>query len=189
MARGEEEGITREEIIEALRGLKKAKASGTDGIENEAHAERTRGGPFQATGKNMGGGELPEEWRKGIINPIHKIGERGEVKNYRRVTLMCTAYKIYATILNERLKAEVEDKLKEGQFGLRKGRGTMNAVYVLNYVTKRELRKKREKLYTFFVDLKAAFDCVDRGRLAENMKEMGFGRTSEKEDSVHIQRD
>ena len=32
----EVEGISREEIIEALRGLKKGKAPGTDGIENEA---------------------------------------------------------------------------------------------------------------------------------------------------------
>jgi len=30
------------------------------------------------------------------------------VKNYRGVTLMDTAYKIYANILNERLKKEVE---------------------------------------------------------------------------------
>ena len=122
-----------------------------------------------------GGGEIPEEWRKGIISPIHKRGERGEVKNYRGVTLMCTAYKVYATILNAKLKAEVGDKLEEGQFGFRKGRGTMDAVYVVNYVANRELGKKRGKLYACFVDLKAAFDWVDRGRLAETMRKMGVG--------------
>lgn len=33
--------------------------------------------------------------------------------NYRSITLMDTAYKIYASILNERMKYVVEMKLKE----------------------------------------------------------------------------
>lgn len=47
---------------------------------------------------------------------------------------MDTAYKIYANILNEKLKMEVKDKLEEGQFGFREGRGTVDAIYVINHV-------------------------------------------------------
>jgi len=32
------------------------------------------------------------------------------VKNYREITLLCTAYKIYAAILAERLREEIEGK-------------------------------------------------------------------------------
>lgn len=59
-------------------------------------------------------GGIPEEWNKGIISPIWKKGDKGEIKNYRGITLMDTTYKVYASLLNERLKAEVEKKLEEG---------------------------------------------------------------------------
>lgn len=44
---------------------------------------------------------------------------------------MDTAYKLYADILNERLKNEIDEKLEEGQFGFRRGRGV---IYVMRYM-------------------------------------------------------
>lgn len=41
-------------------------------------------------------GRLPEEWRMGIISPIHKREEKEDVRNYRGTSLLCTTYKIYA---------------------------------------------------------------------------------------------
>ena len=45
---------------------------------------------------------------------------------------MNTAYKIYATILNRRLEKEAKEKLKEGQYGFRKGREMMDVVNLYN---------------------------------------------------------
>lgn len=73
---------------------------------------------------------LPEEWNKGIISPIYKKGGKSEVRNYRGITLMDTTYKIYAGILNEKLKRAVDNKLQETQFGFRTRRGTIDAVYM-----------------------------------------------------------
>lgn len=45
---------------------------------------------------------------------------------------MNSAYKIYASVINERrLKKNIKRKLGEGQFGFRSGRGTVDAIYVL----------------------------------------------------------
>jgi len=44
------------------------------------------------------------------ITPIHKKGDTSDVTNYREITLLCTAYKIYAAILAERLREEIERK-------------------------------------------------------------------------------
>jgi len=120
-------------------------------------------------------GEVPEEWNRGLISPIYKKGEKGEVKNYREVTLMDTVYKIYANNLNERLKKEVERKLEEELFGFREGRSTIDTIYVLNYVINREIARKRGKVFAFFADLKAAFDKVDRTKLGEMLKKAGVG--------------
>jgi len=86
---------------------------------------------------------------------------------------MDTVYKIYANILNERFKREVERKVEEGQFGFREGRGTTDAIYVLNYVVNREIVRKRGKVFAFFADLKAAFDKVDRTELGKMLKKVG----------------
>lgn len=114
-------------------------------------------------------GGIPEDWNKGIICPIFKKGERREVKNYRGITLMDTVYKIYVNILNRKLMEETEMKLQETQFGFRKERGSIDAIYIMNYIINRELKKKGGKVFAFFADLKAAFDKVNRRKLNDMM--------------------
>lgn len=88
---------------------------------------------------------------------------------------MPSLYKVYAELLAERLREEVEEKgiLKENQAGFRKERGTVDLIYTLNYVVNRELERKGGKVVTMFVDLKAAFDSVDREVLERAMRGRG----------------
>jgi len=83
---------------------------------------------------------------------------------------MDTAYKVYASILNEKLERETKVKLREIQFGFRRGRGIMDAIYILNYVINKELNRKGRKVFALFTDLKTAFDNVNRRHLYEMMK-------------------
>jgi len=117
----------------------------------------------------------PEEWKKGIVIPIRKKGQGRLVEDYRGVTVMPTLYKIYTTALAERLREEVEGReiLPPSQTGFRKGMGTMDNIFVLNYLINRQIGKKRGKLIAVFVDLKAAFDSVDRRILLDAMRERG----------------
>lgn len=99
----------------------------------------------------------------GIIQPIEK-GDRNKLENYRGVTLLDTTYKIYAMILEERLRKETERLkiLPETQAGFRKGKSYINNIYILKTIAEKEIKKKKGKLYVFFADLKAAFNRVDR---------------------------
>lgn len=54
--------------------------------------------------------KVGESWREGIISPIFKKGDRSKEKNYRGITLLNTAYKIYAMVLENRLSRELERK-------------------------------------------------------------------------------
>lgn len=45
-----------------------------------------------------------------MVVPIIKKGEGEKVEKYRGITIMMTLYKIYVTILAERLRKEVEEK-------------------------------------------------------------------------------
>lgn len=59
---------------------------------------------------------------------------------------------------------EVEGKslLSDSQAKYRKGMGTMDQIYALNYLINRQLGKKGGKMTALFLDLRAAFDSVDR---------------------------
>lgn len=103
---GEEE-ITDEEIERQIGRLKKKKAAGANGIGNEVwiyskgHLRRKL---KEIIRKVWGGEGFPEKWKIGIIAPIFKKGDMEEVTNYKGVTLLCTAYKIYAAVFAERLR-------------------------------------------------------------------------------------
>lgn len=73
-------GITRKEIIDVLRRLRRAKAPGLDGIENETWRLMPMGigekfHRFLDTIWKWGG--LPEDRRKGMMIPIHKKKRKG----------------------------------------------------------------------------------------------------------------
>lgn len=116
---------------------------------------------------------MPRRWKKGIIIPILKKGDKHKVENYRGITLLDTPFKIYAMIIEEKLNEEVEAKniIPENQAGFRKGKSTSDNIYILNHVIEEELKKERGKIFAFFVDIKAAFNNVNRQDLILFMKQ------------------
>ncbi len=170
--------ITQEEVNKAIRSMGLHKAAGTDGLEPEvwkyANPE-VQNSLLDLFNKIWKEGEMPVEWNEAIVVPIYKTGEKKVPKNYRGISLLCTAYKIMANVINARLTnwAETKRKLPENQMGFRKGRGTRDAVYVLHTLVEKQLAKKRGKLYAFYIDLKAAFDMIDREKLGKKLWEMG----------------
>lgn len=50
----------------------------------------------------------------------------------------------------------------------------MDNIYVLNYLINRQVGRKRGKMVILFVDLKTAFDKVDRRVLVEMMRREGI---------------
>lgn len=90
--------------------------------------------------------------------------------------MMFILYKIYAMVLAERLREELEGKqiIPQNQTGFRRGMGTIDNIYVLNYLVDRQIERKGRKMVVLFVDLKAAFDSVDRGVLVREMMARGI---------------
>lgn len=78
--------------------------------------------------------------------PIIKKKEGEKVMDYREVTLMATLYKVYATVLAERLREDLDEKeiIPQNQTGFRRGMGTMDNIYV-NYLINKQIEKKEER--------------------------------------------
>jgi len=124
-----EETIEEEEIKKAIKKMKKA--AEIDGISMEA---------WRYAGKELWmdlvelirdiwkKGTLPIDWRKSVMVPLYKREEWEKVGNYRGISLLCTAYKIYAEILRCRLEKEVEERklVPDSQAGFRRGRSMID---------------------------------------------------------------
>lgn len=56
--------------------------------------------------------------------PLHEKGDTEKMENYRWISLLCSAYKIYAEIVKKWLERRVERKglLPENQVGFRRER-------------------------------------------------------------------
>lgn len=174
----ENRALGRKEIRRAVKNMKKKKPAGIDEISMEAWmfgGEAVSKSLLDIMNQMWKEEKIPEEWRISVIVPIYKKGDQEKAENYRGVSLLCTGYKIYAEILRERLEEKIVKKklLSESQGGFRKGRGAMDNIFILNHVVQRE-KRKGEKVYAFFVDLKAAFDNVDRNKLWRILKDKGI---------------
>lgn len=109
-----------------------------------------------------------------MIIPLYKKGDANAASNYRGISQLHSAYKVYTEILYKRLEREVFAKgiLPEGQAGFRKERSTMDNIFVLDYVVQSP-KVRKEKTYALFVDLKAAFDMVNRKKLRCILEQAG----------------
>lgn len=73
-----------------------------------------------------------------MIVPIIKKGEEKMMEEYRGITLMATGYKVYMIVLAERIRKDSERKkvILHNQTGFKRGMGTIDNVYALNYLDK-----------------------------------------------------
>lgn len=155
--------LKEEEIKAALKKLKIKKTAGVDGIPMEA---------WKYAGKSLWKnlvdmmiqiwkkGNLPDDWKKSVIVPLHKRGKQDEANNYRGISLLCMAYKIYTEVIRSKLEMGVEENglLPDFQSGFRKRKSTLDNIFVLNYIIQKVGEKgKRRKNICFLRGFKIGF--------------------------------
>ncbi|BDA49971.1 probable RNA-directed DNA polymerase from mobile element jockey [Coccomyxa sp. Obi] len=105
--------------------------------------------------------EAPSDWKKALLVPVLKKGDTTKLDNYRGISLLSIAGKVYALLLQTRLEKWAETILSETQSGFRAGRGCTDAIFCLKLLYERALRKQKP-VYTCFIDLSKAYDSADR---------------------------
>ncbi|XP_070513035.1 golgin subfamily A member 6-like protein 22 [Cardiocondyla obscurior] len=73
---------------------------------------------------------------------------------------------------NKKLRKDIEEKgiIPQSQAGFRRDMGTVDQIYELNYLLNKKIKEKKGKMVIAFIDMRAAFDSVDRRKLVEAMK-------------------
>lgn len=173
--KGGEEQIEIEEVIEAIKLIKKGKSAGHDKITPEMAKSLGKNGIEVLTtiyNKCWEEGKVPEDWKIGIILPIFKKGDSRDCKNYRGITLLSIISKIYEQILEKRLRKIIEGQLAEQQSGFRKGRSAQDHIFTIKQIIEKT-KTKNCSTYVAFLDLEKAFDRVSQKRIWESLRQRG----------------
>jgi hypothetical protein len=118
----EEPPPTYYEVSQVIKKLKTHKAAGSDNIPAELIKQggiELKRRIYKLIMKIWNEETLPTEWTEGIICPICKKGDRIICSNYRPITFLNVAYKIFTILINNRLSSIVQSKLEDCQMGFR----------------------------------------------------------------------
>jgi sorting nexin-29 len=152
--------ITFEEMNEILKTFKNRKAPGGDEIDMEIfkYASITAKLRFlNILNICWAMYQIPDDRRKAIIISIFKKGSRRDCNNYRGISMLNSAYKIYAkNIVTRCLNTITEVLLQEEQHGFRRGRSCADCTFTI----RQSIQKRREfnlEMHILSVDYVKAF--------------------------------
>ena len=78
----------------------------------------------------------PRQWITNVIIPLQKKGDLSLMTNYRGISLMSIAAKVYNKILLNRIRPHVDPLLRSKQAGFRPGRSCAQQIRILRRVMK-----------------------------------------------------
>ncbi len=175
--------FTNEELQRQIKTLQRRKAAGLDKIPNEFILE---GGPvlhkhlLEVYNIVRETETFYHGWSKSRTTLLHKKGRLDKLDNYRGITVDSVIGKLLTKLICHRLTNDVEIRNLLGniQHGFRKGWRTADALYILTQIIdtrKIEREPTRKRLAGAFLDLKKAYDSVNRDILWETMESLGYG--------------
>ena len=155
--------ISREEVKNAIKRMKKGKSPGCSGLPIDLikHIGESRVDMMHDILKRVWEVEqMPEEWKKSEISPIYKQkGDQLECGNLRGIKLLEHGMKIFEKILERRLRKLIT--VNNMQFGFSPGKGTTDAVFIIQRLQEKQIEVHKD-LFLTFIDLEKAYDRVPR---------------------------
>lgn len=113
-------------------------------------------------------GVVPSSWTRSVIVPIPKKGDLNLIKNYRPISLTESFRKLFEHCLVKELTV-VAGPMHFSQGGFRSDHCCNDMIATLH-----EALSRNKNMHVAFLDIKAAYDSVDRVILWNRCRERGF---------------
>ena len=164
------------EVRKAIESLKPNKAPGIDLINAEIIKADIESSTkyltdlFHAIWREE---TIPEDWCKGVITKLPKKGDLSNCDNWRGITLLSIASKVFCKILLFRIEDQIDLLLREEQAGFRKSRGCIDQIFALRDIIE-QASEWQKPLFINFVDFKKAFDSICREAIWRILRHYGI---------------
>ena len=176
------ETVDVEDIIQAVKTLKKKKAPGIDKIQNEhiIYGGRT----LYMCICNLYNAiirvnYIPGVWKTGLLIPIYKGNPKAkdDPDSYRAVSLLPTLYKLFEKIIDEKIRVfltsnQIQFPSKQQQ-GFQKQLSSITVSFNLHEAIYNTLELNKVA-YIALLDLKKAFDSVSHNLLFQKLEQLNI---------------
>ena len=167
--------ITAEMIIAAANRLKSSYSPGPDGIPAVVFARcaRALANPLcRIFNASFEQGKFPGIWKESYMFPVFKKGDRQNVKNYRGITNLSAASKLFEIIVSSVVLSQAKSYISTDQHGFMPGRSVNTNLlnFTSTCITHMEQKAQVDVIYT---DLKSAFDRIDHRILLCKLSRLG----------------
>ena len=112
---------------------------------------------------------MPKGWLNGVMTFLRKKKARDDHNNYRPITLINTIYKIWATVMSQRLKPILNLLTEDDQYEYKSKRPTIDIIEIVNNQLKNNATQQ-----TIHFDFSKAFGDIERGILWTKLYEAGI---------------
>ena len=120
---------------------------------------------------------FPNSLKLADVIPIHKKDDRTLMKNYRPVSLLPIASKLFERKMYNQFLSHIDKYLSPYIFGFRKNHSTEQCLTVMLEEWKRALDEKRFA-GAILTDLSKAFDCLSHDLLIAKLEAYGFDESA-----------
>jgi hypothetical protein len=131
--------------------------------------------------KILQSGVFPEQLKYAVVKPIHKMGDKTSLANYRPISLLTSFSKLVERVMYNRLVNHLAKYsiINPNQYGFQGNLSTDNAIYTILNETLTALKNKL-KVKELFCDVEKAFDCVNHNILLHKLEIYGITGVSQK---------
>ena len=172
--------ITQEELEAAISRLKGGKSPGTDGYTAEWYKgmkEELMPILLRAFNWVMQTGETPSSWREAVISVLPKEGkDKVECNSYRPISLLNLDYKLFTSILTQRLDKILPHIISNSQTGFIRQRQTQDNIKRTLHILDKVIQSGEEAALLSF-DAHKAYDSVFWSFLFKVLHKFGFHKS------------
>lgn len=123
--------------------------------------------------KSLSCGYFPSDWKRALIVPVFKSGSKGDVSNYRPISLLSLFGKIFEAIITNELFFKIKHLLSENQHGFYQGRSIITNLMPFLQTTL-EVMDSKLQVDAVYTDFSKAFDKVHHPTLLIKLENFGI---------------
>ncbi len=170
--------VTDKGVLKMLQDLNPHKASGPDRISPKVLKElalplsKPLAKMFQ---HSVDTGIVPKQWKKAVVSPIFKKGDRNQASNYRPVSLTAVCCKLCEHLIAKAIMNHLEENklLSDNQHGFRKNRSCESQLIQFVDDLARNMCDGNQ-IDIAVMDFSKAFDVVPHKRLLTKLEYYGI---------------